>query len=493
LGSYFSSNPNLFSQQLNSNSKERTVKNNHRLVLTAVYTIAVAILIQSTAWADPQIKRNDEQQGPILAASNPQPLSYPDSTIASEDSPSAQKDAAENDADSEKASAIEKKEDSPAKETTNEPSDAQSPGKLAIPPKAKHRLTKSQAELRDQVRQTLANFIKQPFATKQNTAGDIMDFCLPYGCATEITLSDASGERRANGITCLCWNFPSGGFEPLMLNDGHIVARLGYGAQSQPSQFLATLAFARVQANYPLRAENSVRTVADLIESEKLSCRSGSDMSLKLIGLAYYAEDATWKNDLDEEWSVERIVREELNRTVSNSPDGNLNRLLGLAYANYRHEKRNLPMEGQFARAEKYLNEFHKFAMNVQNADGSWGYFLSARGANKDPQAELRSTGYVVQWLALSLPEEQLGDARVTAAVNNIVQGLNSQRNRSSLPNLPSREINAVARALHALVIYDDRFYKNAEEDKPAVEKPAPAKTAAKPKPQRSPSMPTSR
>ncbi len=268
-------------------------------------------------------------------------------------------------------------------------------------------------------------------------------------------------------------------------------------AQAQPSQLLATLAFARVQTNYPLRAENAVRTVADLVESEKLSCHSGSDMSLKLIGLAYYAEDATWKNDMGEEWSVEKIVREELNRPVSNAGERNMNRLLGLAYANYRREKRNLPLEGQFSRAEKYLNDFHKFAFDMQNADGSWGYFLSARGTNRDPQAELRSTGYVIEWLALSLPEEQLGNARLTAAVNSVVRGLNSQRNRSSMPNLPSREINAAARALHALSVYDDRFYKNCIEDKPAEEKPA-EKTAATPKnlpsaPQRSMNFSTSR
>jgi hypothetical protein len=133
----------------------------------------------------------------------------------------------------------------------------------------------------------------------------------------------------------------------------------------------------------------------------------------------------------------------------------------------------------------------------VQNADGSWGYFLSARGANKDPQAELRSTGYVLEWLALSLPGEQLGDAHVMAAVNSVVQGLNSQRNRSSMPNLPSREINAVARALHALVVYEDRFYKNCIEDKPAEEKPA-EKAATTPKkmpsaPQRSANISASR
>ena len=55
----------------------------------------------------------------------------------------------------------------------------------AAPQSAKNRLlrrkssielTKNQAALRDQVRQTLAAFQKQPFNTRQNTAGDIHGF-----------------------------------------------------------------------------------------------------------------------------------------------------------------------------------------------------------------------------------------------------------------------------------------------------------------------------
>ena len=63
-----------------------------------------------------------------------------------------------------------------------------------------------------------------------------------------------------------------------------------------------------------------------------------------------------------------------------------------------------------------------------------------------------------------------------------LVQGLNTQRNRSSLSNLPSKEINTIAHALHALSIYDERFFKPADEEKPATEKPSAEKTAVKPR-----------
>ena len=88
-------------------------------------------------------------------------------------------------------------------------------------------------------------------------------------------------------------------------------------------------------------------------------------MSLKLVGLAYYADTATWKNDLDQEWSLEKIIKEELAQPALAPGGAGLDCLLGLSYALYRHEKRNLPIEGQFARAKKYIGEFQNYAFGI--------------------------------------------------------------------------------------------------------------------------------
>ena len=45
-------------------------------------------------------------------------------------------------------------------------------------------------------------------------------------------------------------------------------------------------------------------------------------MSLTLIGLSYYAGQATWKNNLDETWSIKRIVASELARPPVVGPGG---------------------------------------------------------------------------------------------------------------------------------------------------------------------------
>ncbi len=344
------------------------------------------------------------------------------------------------------------------------------------PPTPKRELTPALAALRDQVRRTLAVYEKIPFNTRQNTAGEIIEYCLPLGCGAEITLYDSGGAKRANGIACLCWNYPCGGYEPLTVSDGRIAARLGYGTQSRPSQLLAMLAFARVPTTYPLRVGDTVRTVADLVESEKRSCRSGADLSLQLIGLGYYADEGTWQNDLREEWSLEKIIQKELDQPVVTAANGGLDRLLGLSYVACRRNKRNLPLEGQYARAEKYVGDFQNYAFSLQNADGSWGYFLSGKGANRDAAAGLRSSGYVLQWLALAVPEERLDDKRLAAGIGYLNNMLNNQQYLSNLPALATRDIAGAVHAMHALAIYDERLFKPADSQQaPAEQNPAPA------------------
>ncbi len=159
---------------------------------------------------------------------------------------------------------------------------------------------------------------------------------------------------------CLCWNYPCAGYQPLTMIDGHVSARLGYGLQSRPSQLLAALALARVPASYPMRVGDSMRSVADLVESEKLSCRSGADMSLKLVGLAYYIDAAPWKNDLDQEWSLEKIIKEELEQTYACPRRRGIGLLIGLKLRDISSRKTQLAPRWAVRPGEKVLERFPK-------------------------------------------------------------------------------------------------------------------------------------
>jgi len=319
------------------------------------------------------------------------------------------------------------------------------------------------AALGNRVRGVLAAHAKQAFNTRDNSATEILGRCLAYGCETEVSLESPQGQR-INGVTCLCWNYPCAGYNMLAYSGDRVAARIGYGHQEHPGEFLAVLAMSRVPSDYPVRVGKDVRKVSDLVEAEKLACRSGGDLSLALIGLAYYVEEPEWKNDLGGQWSIERIIEEEIDRPMPTAPEGGLNRLMGLSYAVARREKKEQPVEGQFERARKFIGEYRDYALRLQNSDGSWGpRFLAAKSAAGDPASQLRSTGRVLEWLAFSLPDEQLQDPQVVNSVNYLTRLLESRRYRWNAPSLSTREIGSLCHALHALAIYNRRVFKPAE------------------------------
>jgi len=355
---------------------------------------------------------------------------------------------------------------------TEEADQAETPPVEKPEPEAKPPLSAEMAGLRDRVRRTMATYRRPLLNVREGTATEIMHNCLAFGCDTTVYLQGTSG-KTLNGITCLCWNYPCSGFVPLGYSKGRIAPRIGHGLQEQPSQMLAVLALARVPSTYSLRVGEDVRTVADLVEYEKLSCRSGRDLSLKLIGLAFYVADgSTWQNDRGEEWSIERIVKEELARPVVTARHGGTQRLTGLSCAIYWREKRKQPVTGQFLRALKFVGEFHDYAMRLQNGDGSWGpAYFAGKLNSRNSTAQLRSTGHVLGWLAISLPEDQLGDARVVRAVQYVNRMLGSGRYRSGIRSMTTRDLAGVMHALHALDVYDRRYFQ------PRTPKPATPET----------------
>ena len=362
-----------------------------------------------------------------------------------------------------------KEPETPAKQTAPQSTTPEAPAAEPEPP-PKRVLTPAMAALRDRVRRTLAYHRGQLLNAQENTATELMDACLAFGCSTQVYRAGSAGQK-SNAIGSLCWNVPCAGRPPLVVSDGHVAARIGFGFQERPAQMLAMLAQSRVPADYPIRVDQSPRSVADLVEYEKLSCRAKSDLSLKLIGLAFYVDEPTWKNDLGEEWSIERIVQEELGQPLARAADGGTTRLMGLSCALRARLKQKQPVEGQFDRAQKLIAECQEFALRQQNSDGGWGpNFFVTKAASRDPAVQLRSTGRVLEWLAFSLPEERLSDPRVVRSVEQLNELFAGSRYQWNVRALSTRTVSSVMHALHALVIYDDRWFKPADVEKPAGE-----------------------
>jgi hypothetical protein len=166
---------------------------------------------------------------------------------------------------------------------------------------------------------------------------------------------------------------------------------------------------------------------------------------------------------------------------MASAPGGGTMRLLGLSLALTRHGSPNPERKSPMARALDFLTEYQRYAFQLQNSDGSWNAkILAARGSSNDQVGQLRATGYVLSWLALSLPQEQLGKPDVVRGVEYLTQSLGVEQARWNVTTLNMVGLDGLMQALNALVTYDMRVFQPcdppAEEGKPAQDaKPASA------------------
>lgn len=235
-----------------------------------------------------------------------------------------------------------------------------------------------------------------------------------------------------------------------------LTALRGIGVQGHSAQYLAILAQSRVAMNSPIAIQSKKFTVADLVEEEKLSCRSGTELTFALIALAHYLPtDSQWTARDGKIWSLEKLASEEIEQPIRGAPCGGTHRLFGLAYGCQRRLRATGQLDGVYLRADKFVRDYQQFTLTkLQNRDGSfsteWFKYLADR--DDDIDRKIQTTGHILEWLVASLDQEALFQPRVTAAVEFL---------STSLAREPAREwkIGPLGHALHALTIYQERAW----------------------------------
>jgi len=318
------------------------------------------------------------------------------------------------------------------------------------PPAPKRRFTAAQLRLRDKVRSCLRYYYQRPENISAHSPWGIMHCLISYGVDTEII----AGNRRVNAIGWLCWNQPCRGMQMLDVKNDRVEPRTGPGYQGHEGQFLAMLALSRVPIDYALRIDGKDLTVADLVKYEMVTCKPRSELSFKLIGLSHYLKsDVEWTSQWDEKWSIPRLIQDEITQPINGACCGGTHRLMGLSTAVRTRQRRNEPMSGQWLRAQNFVRNYQNYAFKLQNRDGSFSTdWLKRRADSGDRDRKLQTTGHILEWLVYSLPEEQLGSARVVRSVNFLANLMITQRRHEW-------EIGPRGHALHALALYNERRF----------------------------------
>ncbi|MFM7034509.1 MAG: hypothetical protein ACKOYJ_04845 [Planctomycetia bacterium] len=338
------------------------------------------------------------------------------------------------------------------KPAINGPSNPYAVKKPSGPPPPK---TRRLMALRTQIARTLATYQRRPLNTAQHSPWEVMHGFIAFGIPTNVRVGGPGGDL-VNAIGWMNMGGRCHGQVMLVASGDRLTALQGVGVQGHSAQYLAILAQCRVSKNSPITVQSKTFTLADLIEEEKLACRSGTELTFALIAMAHYLpSDATWTSREGEKWSLPRLVEEEIAQPVRGAACGGTHRLFGLSYGCQRRLKATGALDGVYLRADKYVRDYQNLALKkLQNRDGSFSteWFKYPADREDDIDRKVQTTGHILEWLVSSLDQERLYESRVVAAAEFLAAALASE---------PSREwkIGPLGHALHALTIYQERVW----------------------------------
>lgn len=320
----------------------------------------------------------------------------------------------------------------------------------------------SSAESVHELRQQRVATVLQVYFTRQVDVEvlrpwSIMHGLIAYGRNSQVVVR---GEH-VNAADYLCQNGIGNEMRIMYLEKGRLMTRIGVGVQGHPGQLLAILAQSNIPLDHRLSVDGKEFTVKDLVEYEKRDCRSGTELTFKLIGLSHYCEPGeVWRNEAGEKWSFPRLIREELAEPVSEGACGGTHRLMALSFAVFQVEKRDLPLAGEWLNAARKLDGYVDRAYSLQNPDGSFSTeFFEKPGAENERIRRCYTTGHIVEWLAFTLPANKMSDPRLTKAVDYLTELM------LSTPNY-ELDVGPRGHALHALAMYELKAYgKSSQHD----------------------------
>lgn len=229
-----------------------------------------------------------------------------------------------------------------------------------------------------------------------------------------------------------------------------------YDFEGHPNQFLGILAMSGLPLDHEFTITGGRKvTMGDMVENAKKDLNAREEVAWSLWFLSHYLEpDEEWINNKGEFWSIEKLVEEELQSDVYRSACGGTHGLFAIAFArnNYLQKSKNKVLSGVWVRAEQKINRFIAEAKSVQRSNGSFPTkYFKGFGDPKDISERLASSGHMMEWLMIALPEERLREPWVRRGIYYLSTQVLTHRNHRI-------DCGPFYHAMDALVIYRDRI-----------------------------------
>ncbi len=270
------------------------------------------------------------------------------------------------------------------------------------------------------------HYLDNPESTTVRSPWAVMHAILPYGSEYEMI----SGDRRVNAIGWVCHNGMCRTQQMFTPRGNSFIPNVGDGVQGHEGQFLAILAQSNVPLDYPIQIGKNRFTVEDLVFHEMSTCKERSELTFKLIGLSYYLDaNKTWRTKDGKVWSIPKLIQEELAQPIVGSACGGTHRLMGLSFSLQQRKLQGFPINGQYARAANFIQDYVEYTWRLQNPDGSFSTnWYESRGNEPSDERKVQTSGHMLEWLMFTSSEAEIQQPRVDKAVDFLLSKIYDRR-----------------------------------------------------------------
>jgi hypothetical protein len=235
--------------------------------------------------------------------------------------------------------------------------------------------------------------------------------------------------------------------------------------QGHQDQFVCEMVQWGLPADRKFVVEGKNFTFQDFINHTKAraSVTQKQELSWAIVIIGqYFGTDITWTNLYGETVRFEDLIRYELNEPMDIAACGGTHRLFGLTWCLYLHRHSGGKLDGVWKDVAAKLED-HKFnAKKNRHGDGSFSteYFKSPAGNDPTLQIRIGTTGHILEWLSLYLPDDELKAAWLQEAASTLSKMILDT-------HLDPIEGGALYHAAHGLHLYHDRVFGDPKAKRP--------------------------
>lgn len=277
------------------------------------------------------------------------------------------------------------------------------------------------------------------------------------GLGPSVTLREPGTGVRINAVDYICGGGAIRGMEFTPTPHG-LDVRSGpqFVGQGHQDQFVAEMAQWGMPPDRPFRVYGKDYTFLDFVRHTQMRARvtAGQELDWAVLVIGqYFGTDAAWTNAAGERLRLEDLVRYELDQPMDTAACGGTHRLFGLSWVYHLHRRRGGPAEGVWREVAERTARYRELAQRYQNPDGSFSTsFFRSPGNAADGQLRINTTGHILEWLALSLSDDELREPWVENAASALALLILDQRDAAV-------EGGSLYHAVHGLLLYRARAY----------------------------------